>query len=199
MDIYEELIMSKKLGLLVLAASIGVPFAAAYAGRDADTASLFRNANQSADYFSGSYGYAVFPTIGKGGLGIGAAHGSGHVYYNGQRIGRVTMNQLSVGLQAGGEAYSEIVFFKDKAAMDDFTSGNFEFSADAGVIVITAAADASVGTTGAEAGASIDKRDAAAAGEYKHGMAVFTIAKGGLMYNVSIAGQKFSFTPNSHS
>jgi len=130
---------------------------------------------------------------------LGAAHGSGHVYSNGQRIGRVTMNQLSVGFQAGGEAYSEIIFFKDKAAMDDFTSGNFEFSADAGVIVITAAADAGVGTTGADAGASIEKRNAATAGEYKHGMAVFTIAKGGLMYNASVAGQKFSYSATSRS
>jgi hypothetical protein len=191
--------MSKKLGLLVLVASVGIPFAAANAGRDADTASLFRKSSESAEYFAGSYGYAVFPTIGKGGLGIGAAHGSGHVYSNGQRIGKVSMNQLSVGLQAGGEAFSEIIFFKDKSAMDDFTSGHFEFSADAGAIVITAAADASVGTTGADAGASIEKHDAATAGEYKHGMAVFTIAKGGLMYNATIAGQKFSYTASSHS
>ena len=191
--------MSKKLGLLMLVASLGVPFAAAYAGRDADTANLFRNANQSAEYFTGSYGYAVFPTIGKGGLGVGAAHGSGDVYSNGRRIGHVTMNQLSVGFQAGGEAYSEIIFFKDKQAMDDFTSGNFEFSADAGVVVITAAAGAGVSTTGPGAGASIDKRDAATAGEYRYGMAVFTIAKGGLMYNATVAGQKFSYTANPHN
>jgi lipid-binding SYLF domain-containing protein len=197
MNIQQEMMMIKRLRFCVLVAALGVPFAAAHAGRDTDTANLFRNANQSAGYFSGSYGYAVFPTIGKGGLGIGAAHGSGDVYANGQRLGRVTMNQLSVGLQAGGEAYSEIIFFRDKPALDDFTSGNFEFSADAGAIVITASADASVGTTGADAGASAGKNDAAAAGEYKHGMAVFTIAKGGLMYNVTVAGQKFSYTPKS--
>jgi lipid-binding SYLF domain-containing protein len=186
--------MNHKLRPLVLLAALGVPFAAAYAGRDTDTANLFRNATQSTAYFSGAYGYAVFPTIGKGGLGIGAAHGSGHVYANGRKIGHVTMNQLSVGLQAGGEAYSEIIFFKDKSAMDDFTSGNFEFSADAGAIVITASADASVGTTGVDAGASVDKNVAGMASEYKHGMAVFTIAKGGLMYNATIAGQKFSYS-----
>jgi lipid-binding SYLF domain-containing protein len=191
--------MSRKLGLLALVASVAVPFAAANAGKDTDTAALFRKSDQSADYFSGSYGYAVFPTIGKGGLGVGAAHGSGHVYANGHVIGKVSMNQLSVGLQAGGEAFSEIIFFKDKSAMDDFTSGHFEFSADAGAIVITAAADASIGTTGANGGASIEKHDAATAGEYKHGMAVFTIAKGGLMYNATIAGQKFSYTAGSHS
>jgi lipid-binding SYLF domain-containing protein len=191
--------MSKKLGLLVLVVSVGVPFAAAYAGKDSDAATLFRNSNQSAEYFTGSYGYAVFPTIGKGGIGVGAAHGNGHVYSNGQKIGHVSMNQLSVGLQLGGEAYSEIIFFKDKSAMDDFTSGHFEFSADAGAIVITASADASVGTTGTDGGASVEKNVAATAGEYKHGMAVFTIAKGGLMYNATIAGQKFSYTAASRS
>jgi hypothetical protein len=191
--------MSKKVGLFVLMASVAIPFAIANAGRDSDAASLFRKADKSAEYFTNSYGYALLPTVGKGGLGVGAAHGSGHVYSNGHLIGHVSMNQLSVGVQAGGEAYSEIIFFKDKSAMDDFTSGHFEFSADAGAVVITAGADASIGTTGANGGASVEKHDAATAGEYKHGMAVFTIAKGGLMFNVTIAGQKFSFTPNSHS
>ncbi len=191
--------MIKKLGLLVVMASLAVPFATANASKDTDTTSLFRNSNQSAAYFSNSYGYAVFPTIGKGGLGVGAAHGSGHVYSNGHLVGSVSMNQLSVGFQAGGEAYSEIIFFKDKSALDDFTSGHFEFSGDAGAVVITAAADASVGTTGTKGGASLEKHDAATAGEYKHGMAVFTIAKGGLMYNATIAGQKFTFTPRSHT
>lgn len=188
--------MNKKLPLLALVAALGVPFTVAHADKDSNTASLFRNANQSAGYFASSYGYAIFPTVGKGGLGIGAAHGSGHVFAHGHRIGHVTMNQLSVGFQAGGEAYSEIIFFRDKAALDDFTSGNFEFSADAGVVVITAAADGSVGTTGADAGASVGKTDAATVGGYNHGMAVFTIAKGGLMYNATIAGQKFSYTAN---
>jgi lipid-binding SYLF domain-containing protein len=191
--------MSKKVGLFVLMASVAIPFAIANAGRDSDAASLFRKSDKSAEYFTNSYGYALLPTVGKGGLGVGAAHGSGHVYSNGHLIGHVSMNQLSVGIQAGGEAYSEIIFFKDKSALDDFTSGHFEFSADAGAVVITAGADASIGTTGANGGASVEKHDAATAGEYKHGMAVFTIAKGGLMYNVSIAGQKFSFTPNTHS
>ena len=191
--------MIKKLGLWLVMASLAVPFATANAGKDADTASLFRNSNQSAVYFSNSYGYAVFPTIGKGGLGVGAAHGSGRVYSHDHLVGSVSMNQVSVGFQAGGEAYSEIIFFKDKSAMDDFTSGHFEFSGDAGAVVITAAADASVGTTGTNGGASLEKHDAATAGEYKHGMAVFTIAKGGLMYNATIAGQKFTFTPRSHT
>jgi lipid-binding SYLF domain-containing protein len=189
--------MYKMLRLWVLVATLGIPFTVAHAGSDSDTANLFRNSNQSSSFFEKSYGYAVFPTIGKGGLGIGAAHGSGHLYAHGKRIGRVTMNQLSVGFQAGGEAYSEIIFFQDRHALDDFTSGNFEFSADAGAIAITASAAASGGTTGANAGASAGKHDAVTASEFNHGMAVFTIAKGGLMYNATVAGQKFSYTPLS--
>jgi lipid-binding SYLF domain-containing protein len=181
----------------ILVALLALPFGVATASRDADTAKLFRNSDESSSFFQKSYGYAVFPTIGKGGLGIGAAHGTGHVYAHGKLIGHVTMNQVSVGFQAGGEAYSEIIFFRDKAALDDFTSGNFEFSADAGAIAITASADVSVGTTGADAGASVGKNDAATASEFNHGMAVFTIAKGGLMYNATVAGQKFSYSARS--
>ena len=184
--------MNKYLCTAMLATALA-PFAAAYATRDTDTEKLFQASDQSAEFFRSSYGYAVFPTIGKGGIGIGAAHGSGHVYARGRRIGHVTMNQVSVGWQLGGEGYSEIIFFRDKRAMDDFTAGNFEFSADVGAIAITAAADVSAGTTGATAGASAGKRDAATASGYDHGMAVFTIAKGGLMYNATVAGQKFSF------
>ncbi len=180
-----------------LAAILALPFGVAHANRDSDTANLFRESNESAEFFKKSYGYAVFPTIGKGGIGIGAAHGNGHVYDHGRPIGRVSMTQLSIGLQLGGQAYSEIIFFRDKAALDEFTSGNFEFSADVGAIAITASANASVGTTGAGAGASADKHDAATAGEFKGGVAVFTIAKGGLMYNATVAGQKFSYRAGS--
>ena len=179
------------LGLLAL-----VP-AVVLAATDHDALQLFRNANQSAGYFAHSYGYAIFPTVGNGGIGVGAAHGSGHVYKHGARIGSVTMNQLSVGFQLGGKAFSEIIFFKDKAALDEFTSGKFEFSADAGATAITAAADVSVGTTGANAGASLTKDDASTAGEYTPGVAVFTIAKGGLMYNATLAGQKFTYHAKS--
>ena len=176
-----------------LAFAVLLPFAV-YASRDTDTEKLFQDSNQSAEFFHSAYGYAVFPTIGKGGLGIGAAHGTGRVYAHGRRIGHVTMNQLSIGWQLGGEAYSEIIFFRDRQAMDDFTSGNFEFSADVGAIAITASADASAGTDRSERRASVGKQDAATASGYNHGMAVFTIAKGGLMYNATIAGQKFSYT-----
>jgi lipid-binding SYLF domain-containing protein len=160
-----------------------------------DTVTLFKNAGQSASFFAKSHGYAVFPTVGKGGLVVGAAHGKGHVYAHGKYVGDTAMTQVSVGFQAGGQAYSEIIFFEDQRAFDEFTSGNFEFSADAGAIVITASASGSAATTGATGSASGGKKDAETAGKYHKGMVVFTIAKGGLMYEAAIAGQKFSYKP----
>jgi lipid-binding SYLF domain-containing protein len=186
--------MTSKSKIWLLGAMLGISAGLAQAGSDTDTVKLFKDSSQSANYFHKSYGYAVFPTIGKGGVGIGAAHGSGHVYAQGKRVGNVTMNQLSIGMQLGGKAFSEIIFFKDKTALEDFTSGHFEFNAEASATAITASANVSVGTTGAEGGGSLSKNDAATAGEFTHGMAVFTIAKGGLMYTATLGGQKFSYT-----
>jgi lipid-binding SYLF domain-containing protein len=168
----------------------------AYADRYSDTVQLFKNAGSSAAFFSHCYAYAVFPTIGEGGFIAGGAHGTGRVYVGDVHTGDSSMTQLSLGFQAGGKAYSEIVFFEDKRALDEFESGSFEFAAGASAIAVTAGANASAGTTGAESGASGGKKDATtdAAGYFK-GMAVFTIAKGGLMYAIAVAGQKFSYTP----
>ena len=104
------------------------------------------------------------------------------------------MTQVSAGIQAGAEDYSEIVFFENKRALDEFTAGSFEFDAGASVVAITAAASASAGTAGVSESASGGKKDASTAGAYRKGIAVFTIVKGGLMYDASIAGQKFSYT-----
>lgn len=164
-------------------------------GKYADTISLFRNAGESASFFQKSYAYAVFPTIGEAGLGVGGAFGKGHVYVHGHLVGDTTMHQVSVGFQAGGKAYSQIIFFEDKRALDEFESGTFEFAAGASAVAITAGASASAGTSGASAGASGGKKDARDTGVYEKGMAVFTIAKGGLMFAAVIAGQKFSFKP----
>jgi lipid-binding SYLF domain-containing protein len=169
--------------------------AVAHADEYSETTELFRNSGQSADYFKDCYGYAVFPTIGKGGLVVGAAHGTGQVYEQGKHIGDATMNQLSVGLQAGGQAYSQIIFFQDMRALNEFTNGSFEFGADVGAIAITASANARAATTGSSAGASGGKKDATTAGRYHKGLAVFTIAKGGAMYEATVAGQKFSYKP----
>jgi lipid-binding SYLF domain-containing protein len=125
-------------------------------------------------FFSSAQGYAVFPTVGKGGIGIGGAYGEGKVYRQGKYIGDTSLSQVTFGLQLGGQAYSEVIFFGSKAALDKFTKGNFEFSAQASAVAVTA-------------GASADA-------DYDSGLAVFTMAKGGLMYEASVGGQKFSYT-----
>jgi lipid-binding SYLF domain-containing protein len=184
--------------LSFLLATIVLSWAAVgHADEYTDTVALFKNAGQSSAYFQHSYGYAVFPTIGKGGFVVGGAHGNGHVYRHGSYVGNTSMTQLSVGLQAGGQAYSQIIFFQDQRSFDEFTKGNFEFGADINAVAITAAAGASAGTSGANAGASGGMKDAKTAGEYYKGVAVFTIVKGGAMYQATVAGQKFSFTPKA--
>ena len=187
--------MKRLQKLLLLGVATLLPAGAVLAGSYGDTVSLFKNAGQSADYFNDSYGYAIFPTIGKGGLVVGAAHGTGHVYAHGKYVGNTSMTQLSVGAQAGGQAYSEIVFFEDKRSFDEFTSGQFAFDAGIGAVAITAAAGGTVGTNGVSGGASGGKKDALTAGRYHKGVAVFTIVKGGAMYEATVAGQKFSFKP----
>jgi len=162
----------------------------------ADTISLFKSAGQSAAFFNSSYGYAVFPSVGKGGLVVGAAHGDGRVYEKGKYIGNTAMTQVSVGFQAGGEAFRQIIFFENKAALDQFTTGNFEFGADVNAVAIKSGASGSVGTTGATGTASSGGgKDAGTAGKYYKGMAVFTMVKGGAMVQATVGGQKFSYKP----
>jgi lipid-binding SYLF domain-containing protein len=189
--------MKYVLRVVAAVAAFALAMSTAGAATDKETIDLFKNAGASAAFFKKSYGYAVFPDIGKAGFVVGGAHGSGRVYQKGVIIGTTSMTQVSVGLQLGGQDYSEIVFFEDERALREFTSGNFEFAADAGVAAITAGASASANTGGSNAAASGGKKDAATAGEYHKGMAVFTILKGGLMYNATIAGQKFSYTPKA--
>lgn len=157
----------------------------------------FRAAKQTAPFFENAYGYVVFPTIGKGGIGIGGARGSGRVYARGQHVGDTTMTQLTVGLQLGAQAYSQMIFLEDERAFQSFTSGNFEFSAQATAVALTAGVSAEANTGGgATAGASGGRNDATVThGGYRKGMAVFTIARGGLMYEASLGGQKFSYKP----
>ena len=158
-----------------------------------ETITVFKNAGESGELFNNSCGYAVFPTIDKGGFGIGGAYGKGRVYKNNNYVGNTEMAQLTIGFQLGGQAYSQIVFLKDKRAFDDFTNGNFEFSAEASAVAITAGASASATTVGSSAGASRNKENATTIGDYYKGMAVFTVTKGGLMYEASIGGQKFNY------
>ena len=122
-----------------------------------------------------AYGYAIFPKVTKAGVGIGGAIGNGLVYKQGQVVGTSKLKQASVGLQLGGQQYSEVIFFKDREAFENFTNEKLKFDAQASAVAITE-------------GASIDAA-------YNDGVAVFTKTKGGLMYEASIGGQQFSFDP----
>ena len=169
--------------------------ATAAADRYANATELFKNAGASAAFFDHAYGYAIFPTVGRGGFIIGGAYGEGQVFVGGNPVGQTTLTQISVGLLAGGQAYSEIIFFQDERAFREFTRGSFEFSGRANATVITANAQAGMGTTGATAVASGGRRDAVTSGGYYRGFAVFIITTGGLMLEASLGGQKFSYTP----
>ncbi len=158
-----------------------------------ETISMFKENATVAGFFGSAYGYAVFPTIGKGGLGIGAAHGDGQVYRGGVVTGFTSYSDISIGFQAGGQAYSQVVFFENQASFDDFTSGNFEFDAGASAVAITASAEAGTGTTGSSAGAGTGGAGEQVSAGYQKGMLVFTVAKGGLMYEASIGGQKYNY------
>ncbi len=181
------------LAATVALAALATMPSAARADEYADTVQLFKNAGQSGTFFNKAHGYAVFPTIGKGALGIGGARGTGRVYVQGRHVADTTLTQLSIGFQAGGQTFSQIVFLEDERAVREFSSGQFGFGAGVSAVAITAAASASASTTGATAGVSGGKKDATTSGEYYRGMAVFTIAKGGLMYEAALAGQKFSY------
>jgi lipid-binding SYLF domain-containing protein len=169
----------------------------AHADRYTDTVELFKHAGSSSVFFDNCYAYAVFPTVGAGGLVVGGARGRGRVYVHGQFVGTALMTQLSVGLQAGGKAYSQIIFFQDKQYLEEFESGKFEFAAGAGAVAVTAGAFASVGTDRASSGASGGPHNATTDGDYQTGMAVFVIDKGGLMFSADISGEKFVFTPKA--
>ena len=137
---------------------------------------LFKETDPSLEsFFDSSYGYAVFPKVGKGGMGLGGAHGKGLVYRNGEIVGRTSLTQFTVGFQLGGQVYQQVIFFEDQRSYDDFTGGNFELSAQASAIAAAAGV--------------------AANAKYRYGVAIFTLGKGGLMYEASVGGQKFSFTP----
>lgn len=161
-----------------------------------NTIKLFKESKALQKFFNNSYGYAVFPTIGKAGWIVGGSYGKGRIYRGGVVTGRVSVIEGSIGLQAGGKAFSEIIFFEDKRAYDEFTSGAFEFDATVQAIAITAGVDAQAGTHGSSAGASSGPRTGVQAEtSYYKGMAIFVHSKGGLMYEVSVGGQKFKFKP----
>lgn len=127
------------------------------------------------DWFKDAYGYVIFPNVGKGGFGIGGAFGKGEVYENGKFIGEARLTQGTIGFQLGGQLYTEVIFFNKKENLSNFKESRYAFSAQMSAV---AAAEG-----------------AAANAKYEHGVAVFTLAKGGLMYEASVGGQKFKFIP----
>jgi hypothetical protein len=168
---------------------------------DVDTAiENFRGAG-AGDFIDDAYGYAVFPSIGKGGIGIGGAHGKGEVFVGGKKVGKTKMSQITYGLQLGGQVYSQMIFFRDERAFDDFTSGNFEFGAQATAVALTAGAQASTTSGGGGNTSSGTDADSSKVNaddkkyDSRSGMATFTIAKGGLMYEATLGGQKFKYEP----
>jgi lipid-binding SYLF domain-containing protein len=175
---------------------LAVASTSAWADNYDEARKVFQQAGASGGFFDTAYGYALFPTIGKGGIGIGGAGGKGRVFVGGNHVGNTSMAQVTIGMQLGGQAYSMIIFFEDERAFTEFSSGNFEFGAQATAVAITAGASAGASTAGGgSAGASGGKNDATTAGSYSKGMAVFTVAKGGLMYEASLGGQKYGYTP----
>ncbi len=166
----------------------------AWADKYDDTRRIFENAGIG-HMFETAYGYALFPTIGKGGFVVGGAYGEGRVYEQGNYVGDTKMVQGTIGFQLGGTGFSQVVFFQDQRAFSEFVSGNFEFGAEAQATILTAGANAKVNTAGSSATASGTKNNAAIGTTgYNRGMATFTITKGGLMYEISLGGQSFSFS-----
>ena len=126
-------------------------------------------------FFDTAAGYAVFPSVGKGGIGVGGAYGRGQLFEGGKLVGYCKMTQASIGLQLGGQKYTELIFFETKSAVDSFKIGNYDFSAQVSAVAI--------------------KSGVSASAKYANNVVVFTLGEAGLMYEASVGGQKFSFEP----
>ena len=160
----------------VFALALGSEASAASVAEANQTVERFQKTDPGvAKEFRSAEGYAVFPTVGKGGLGIGGAHGSGILYEHGKPVGKASLTQVTIGFQAGGQAFSEVILFRTGESLANFKSGDFAFAADASAVALKAGASASV--------------------KYEGGVAVLTSTKGGLMYQAAVGGQKFSFEP----
>ncbi len=138
-------------------------------------AEFIKGDNLMQNLFDNAYGYVIFPNIGKGAIGVGGAAGNGTVYEKGKPIGSAKLKQVTIGFQFGGQAYREVIFFENAEALERFKQDKFEFAAQASAVAVTSGATANV--------------------KYREGVMVFTQEKGGLMYEASIGGQKFSYKP----
>jgi lipid-binding SYLF domain-containing protein len=167
-------------GVAVLALYIGCPAALAYADdslKDAkETIQVFKKGDPGLDrFFASAAGYAVFPSVGKGGLGLGGAYGTGVLFERGKAVGKASLTQVTIGFQLGGQAYSEIIFLQTAQALADFKKSGFALAAEASAVALASGASANA--------------------KYEQGVAIFTAVKGGLMYEASVGGQKFNFEP----
>jgi lipid-binding SYLF domain-containing protein len=163
------------MGLLVALALAGNAYADDISDAN-ETIALFKKTDPGLDrFFKNSVGYAVFPGVGKGAYIVGGAYGKGIVYQGGEPVGRTSLTQATIGLQLGGQAYAEIIFFETEGVLNDFKSGSFAFSGQVSGVALSSGA--------------------AANANYEWGVAVFTHPKGGLMVEASVGGQKFSYTP----
>jgi lipid-binding SYLF domain-containing protein len=178
----KDKIMKNKIRYMALAALVAVfSIPAAQAADDIqqaskDTVDAFKKADPSMKtFFDTSTGYAVFPDIGKGGFIVGGAHGKGLVYETNKLIGRASMTQASIGAQAGGQTFAQIIFFETPDVLNDFKSSKFEMSADASAVAAA--------------------QGVAATARFRKGVAVFALPKKGLMAEASVGGQRFKFEP----
>lgn len=140
-----------------------------------EKAMIEREHPMMAEYFNSAVGYAIFPNVGKGAYIIGGASGNGVVYENGNMVGYADLKQVDVGLQIGGKAFVEVLFFENDQALQNFKSGSYELSANASAIIL-------------DEGFSRDL-------EFQDGVAIVTVPKGGAMAGISVGGQRFEFTP----
>jgi lipid-binding SYLF domain-containing protein len=173
--------MSKIASFLVLLLSVGLSGCAATPSDDTliqeSQATVTRFVERDPGirrWVDNAHGYAVFPDIGKGGFWIGGAYGRGIVFERGEPVGRTTVTQGTVGAQIGAQSYSQIIFFRDQRALQTFQLENFEFSAQTTAVAATAGA--------------------AATTSYERGVAVFIVARGGLMAEATVGGQKFRYS-----
>jgi lipid-binding SYLF domain-containing protein len=182
----KRILGTKRVGLAAALAFAAVGFTRigyAAAGDDAEmineanrTVDLYRKADPSIDsFFQRAVGYVVFPGIGKGGLGIGGAHGNGVLFEHGRPVGKVTLNQVTIGAQAGGQEFSEIIFFDVPKTLNELKMDKVSLSAEASAVAVN--------------------KGAAAKARFKNGIAVFTATKGGLMLEATVGGQQFKYKP----
>lgn len=188
--------MSFPKRLLMIAAVLAFANAASADKIDEAIAS-FKSSPKSSKYFEKAYAYAVFPDIGKAGLIVGGEHGDGNVYEKGRLVGTASLTSVSVGAQAGAKEYAEIIFFHKPSDFEKFRGGEFQLAGNMEATLLTMNASASAGTETSSAEASTTKYNAATGGGYNNGVAVFVVARAGLMAGIAVGGQKIKYKANS--